>query len=159
VFAALRTTFALNRQLAERVMAEWGMHPSEAMCLRILAERNGVSQSDLAELLHLSRPRVTSILQDFEKSGIVERRTDEHDQRITRVFLTAEGRRLAQELGRVFAAVIGRTIGALSEADRRELIRLFGRLMTNIGEALQEVEHHTANIPRTNSDTTGGQTP
>ena len=43
-------------------------------------------------MLHLSRPSVTAMLQALEKSGAIERRSDERDQRLTRVYLTDEGR-------------------------------------------------------------------
>lgn len=124
VFLAFRRAFVLQRRLVSKAFADRGMHPSEAMCLRVLADRNGVSQRDLADFLHLSRPRVTAILQALERSGAVERQSDNEDQRLTRVFLTEHGRVMSGELHGVFASCLGTTIGALSERDRRELIRL-----------------------------------
>ena len=106
VFRALRRTFLLQRQLMEKALAAKGSHPGEAMCVRLLDEHEGMSQRDLADILHLSRPRVTAILQRLEKAGAVARRADEHDQRLTRVALTAEGRRLAEELRAVFVTCI-----------------------------------------------------
>jgi MarR family transcriptional regulator, organic hydroperoxide resistance regulator len=136
VFRALRRTFLLQRQLMEKALAAKGSHPGEAMCVRLLDEHEGMSQRDLADTLHLSRPRVTAILQRLEKRGAVVRRADERDQRLTRVALTAEGRRLAEGLRTVFVACITRTIGGLSEDDRRELERLLGSLAENTARAL-----------------------
>lgn len=139
VFAALRSMLSLHRELVSRSMTEKGVHPTEAFCLRMLAEHGGMSQSDLAENAHLSRPRVTAILQEFEKSGIVVRQTDEQDQRVTRVFLTGKGGELAQEVQAVFEESIGRTIGALSDEDRRQLLQLFGKLSEKMQQALNDM--------------------
>jgi DNA-binding MarR family transcriptional regulator len=136
VFRALRRTFLLQRQLMEKALAAKGSHPGEAMCVRLLDEHEGMSQRDLADVLHLSRPRVTAILQRLERAGAVARRVDEHDQRLTRVALTVEGRRLAEGLRAVFVTCITRTIGGLSEDERRELERLLGSLAENTTRAL-----------------------
>lgn len=124
VFLAFRRAFALQRRLVSKAFSERGIHPSEAMCLRVLVDRNGMSQRDLADILHLSRPRVTAILQALERSGAVVRQSDDEDQRFTRVFLTEHGRVLSGDLQGVFASCLGTTIGALSERDRSELARL-----------------------------------
>ena len=124
IFRAFKTAFQLHHKLMEKALAENDIHPAGAMCLRLLGERDGMSQKDLAEVLHLSRPRITGILQELERSGAVVRRPDEYDQRLTRVYLTEQGRGLAAKINRVFAASLSRTIGAMSEEDRRELERL-----------------------------------
>jgi len=107
------------------------------MCLRILADQDGTSQRDLADILHLSRPRVTGILQGMERAGAVVRRPDQQDQRLTRVYLTADGRSLAKEVQAVFTASLHQTIGAMSEEDRAELERLLCILAENTSRALK----------------------
>ncbi|NLT36352.1 MAG: MarR family transcriptional regulator [Gaiellales bacterium] len=140
VFLAFRRAFVLQRRLVSKAFAERGIHPSEAMCVRVLADRNGISQRDLADSLHLSRPRVTAILQALERSGAVARQPDYDDQRLTRVFLTQHGRVLSGELQGVFASCLGTTIGSLSEEDRRELIRLLEIMADSTKGSLHETE-------------------
>ena len=104
------------------------------MSLRLLATGEGMSQSDLADTLHLSRPRVTRILQGLEKAGAVRREVDPDDQRITRVFLTAEGRRQELENRAAFEEYINQTIGRLSDRDKLELTRLLDEVSGHIAE-------------------------
>jgi DNA-binding MarR family transcriptional regulator len=111
-----------------------GAHHGEFMSLRLLATSEGASQSDLAETLHLSRPRVTRILQGLEKAGVVTREVDPSDQRVTRVFLTAEGRRQERENRAAFEDYINETIGRLSDPDKLELARLLDELSGHIAE-------------------------
>lgn len=136
-FRALHRTFHLHRQLLDRALACKGSHPPEGMCLRVLTSRGGISQKDLADHVHLSRPRVTALLQELEAAGWVRRRVDEQDQRITRVFPTEAGQDRAKELEEVFISVFSETIGAMPDEDRRELTRLLTILADRAEQALR----------------------
>jgi DNA-binding MarR family transcriptional regulator len=140
VFQALLRTIHLQRQLMVKALAEKSSHPAQAFCLRLIAENDGISQRELADTLYLSRPRITSMLQAMEKDGLITRSADEADQRLTRVFLTDEGRRLDHELRSLSSMHVNETLGALSEADRRDLERLLGELAEHISRALDREE-------------------
>ncbi|HEY5432975.1 MAG TPA: MarR family transcriptional regulator [Coriobacteriia bacterium] len=140
VFSALRRATHLNRQLLGRMMAEHGDHPGAAGVLRALAERDGITQRDLAEVLHLSRPTVTTMLQRLEQNGLIERWDDEADQRLTRIRLTERGRSQSEMVKGSFVAYIDDTIGSMAEPDRRELARLLNILADNTAAALARPE-------------------
>jgi DNA-binding MarR family transcriptional regulator len=148
VFVAFRRTMHLNRQYLARVMAEKGGHPGAAAVLRVLSAHDGITQRDLAESLHLSRPTVTTMLQRMEISGLVERWDDEEDQRLTRIRLTPEGRARSDAFRSSFAAYVGATIGAMPETDRRELARLLDSLSENTEAALKRFETDAASAKR-----------
>lgn len=134
VFHALGRLFHLHRQAMQTRLSNPGAHHGELMSLRLLATGEGMSQRDLAETLHLSRPRVTRILQGLEKAGAVRREVDPDDQRITRVFLTAEGRRRELENHAAFAEYVNQTLGRLSDQDKLELTRLLDEVSGHIAE-------------------------
>jgi DNA-binding MarR family transcriptional regulator len=136
VFHAFKTAMMSERQLMLRLMADKGTHPAQAGCLRVLAANDGISQRDLAENLHVSRPTVTTMLQKMEKSGLIERRADAQDQRLTRIYMTDAGRRLHSSLGSAFRDLLEAGIGPMPDADRRELLRLLNDLEANISRAL-----------------------
>jgi MarR family transcriptional repressor of mepA len=119
-----------------RLMAEKGGHPGAAAVLRVLSAHEGISQRDLAVTLHVSRPTVTAMLQKMEQAGLVERWDDEADHRLTRIRLTPEGRARSEELRSSFSDFVDATIGAMPEADRRELARLLDLLSDNAEAAL-----------------------
>jgi DNA-binding MarR family transcriptional regulator len=131
-FQALGRVFHLHRQAMQRRLSNPETHHAELVSLRLLTTTDGMSQRELADTLHLSRPRVTGILQGLEKAGAVRREVDGSDQRVTRVFLTAEGRRQELEHRAVFEEYISKTVGALSDADKRELARLLDKLSGHI---------------------------
>ena len=136
VFRAFLNALRLHRQLMIATLAEHDSHPGQAICLRFLSANDGITQRDLADALHLARPTVSKMLQAMEKAGAIERRPDEHDQRLTRVCLTAAGHELETELRTVSAAYINKTMGTLPERDRRELGRLLEALNGSISAVI-----------------------
>jgi DNA-binding MarR family transcriptional regulator len=135
VFRAFLGTVKLHMHLMLQSLADSGSHPGQLMCLRVLTVNDGAAQRDLADMLHVARPTITKMLQGMEKSGLVERRADEVDQRLTRVYLTAAGRRAAKEMSVVAAEYVNATIATLPEDDRRELARLLEELGASITRA------------------------
>ena len=131
-FQALGRVFHLQRQAMQRRLSNPDTHHGELISLRLLAATEGMSQRELAETLHLSRPRITSILQGLEKAGAVRREPDPDDQRITRVYLTAEGRRQEMVNRAAFEEYVNKTIGSLSETDKLELARILDQVSARI---------------------------
>ncbi|OFW57211.1 MAG: hypothetical protein A2133_06810 [Actinobacteria bacterium RBG_16_64_13] len=138
VFHALGKVIHLNRLVMLQTIAQRGVQFPEAMTLSLLCRHDGVSQRELADILHLSRPRVSMILRNLETSGAILRRVDETDRRVARVFLTDEGRKREREQRVIMGQYVDRTIGALPEADRRELERLLGDLADRVVAVLRE---------------------
>lgn len=136
VLRAFQTAVRLHRRLMVKTLAARGTHPGQAMCMRVLAANDGATQRDLADALHLSRPTVSKMLQAMEKAGVVRRRADAADQRLTRVELTSAGRALEKDLRAAAAEHVNETIGKLPEADRRELERLLDELAASITRAI-----------------------
>lgn len=116
-----------HRQVFHNALAKQGINPAQAFCMKILAENDGCTQSDVADAMHLSRPSVTRLLQRMERGGLVERTIDTHDQRITRVHLTESGRSLLGCLRTGYAEYVAQTVELLSERDRRELAKILSR--------------------------------
>jgi MarR family transcriptional regulator, organic hydroperoxide resistance regulator len=126
-----------HRQLLGTLVGETGGHPAQAGCLRVLAGHDGISQRDLAQMLFLTPPSVTTMLQRMERSGIIERRQDADDQRLTRVHLTDAGRALE---GRVRDRMIGymnRMFDGMSQADLVEFERLLRLMADNTTKAAE----------------------
>ncbi len=137
-FHALGRMMHVNRLAMARMAAHHGAHHGELIALTLLSQREGLSQRDLGEIMHLSAPRVSMILDSLEKEGAVARRPDETDRRLTRVILTDAGRRREREHRYVLGDYVNRTIGALPEADREELERLLSRLADQTLEVLRD---------------------
>src|SRR5690606_33080780 len=71
---------------------EYGLYPGQPSLLFSLAKREGQSQKELAEELEIKPATLTVMLNRMEKNGLVRRAPDEQDQRVSRIYLTDEGR-------------------------------------------------------------------
>jgi DNA-binding MarR family transcriptional regulator len=140
VFRSFIRVMHLHRQLMMKAVQS-GSPLGHAGALRLVAANDGISQRDLAEKLHLSRPTVTGMLQAMEKAGAIERRTDDKDQRLTRVYLTAEGRALSDRLRTSLASFVNETIGGIPQPDRTRLGELLDQLGDNTERALTRAAH------------------
>ena len=67
---------------------------------------------------HVRPATITNALKRMEKAGLVERRRDTEDQRVSRVYLTDAGRDVRSEVERVWAELEERTFAGLDTKDR-----------------------------------------
>ena len=136
-FRAFIATGRLHARLISRLVdTDEGVHPGQFFCLRVVSEHDGISQRELADELHVAPPSVSRMLQNMERAGLVERRDDERDQRVTRVYVTERGRAFETKFRAVAAGYVKDTIGRLPETDRRELIRLLKAFGETIKSAI-----------------------
>ncbi len=57
----------------------------------------GISQQDLAHKLLVGRSNISMLLPQIEKRGLIERRPDNEDKRVLRLYLTDKGRDIARK--------------------------------------------------------------
>lgn len=131
-FTAFMRAMRIHGQTLFRALGEKGVYPGQARCLWMVYRREGISQRELADGLHVSRPTVTVMLQKMEKSGLITRHTDEDDQRLTRIRLTDEGRALHVRLEHAMDEFISNGIGRMPEDDQLEFERLLNALCDNL---------------------------
>jgi MarR family transcriptional regulator, transcriptional regulator for hemolysin len=63
-----------------------------------LRQQEGLSQVDLADVLELQPISLVRLLDRLVEHGLLERRHDPRDRRTNRLFLTASGRQLVDDL-------------------------------------------------------------
>ena len=69
-----------------------GLYRGQPSVLQALWEHEGLMHTELARHLQVQPATITRMLQRMEKAGFVERRPDQEDERISRVYLTEAGR-------------------------------------------------------------------
>ena len=79
-------------------MDQYGLHPGQVAVLQELQKKEGMSQRELADALHIKPPTVAVSIKRMEKSGFVERHADEKDQRMLRIYLTEYGKKVNSEI-------------------------------------------------------------
>jgi DNA-binding transcriptional ArsR family regulator len=78
----------VHRSHAEAALNGVGLYPGQEMLLFQLWKQEGITQSELVDFLCVDPSTVTKTLQRLEQAGLVERRQDAEDARISSVYLT-----------------------------------------------------------------------
>ena len=100
--------------------------------MRALAREDGCCQLDLVRKTHLKPPTVSVTLKRLEADGLVERRADPMDLRVTRVYLSPKGqehnRRVISRLHETDAELMQ----GFSEEEISQLLHFLERMRNNI---------------------------
>jgi DNA-binding MarR family transcriptional regulator len=91
-----------------------------------------MAHSELAEQLNVQPATITNMLQSMEKAGLVERRHDAEDQRVSRVYLTNAGRDIQDAVEEVWNELEEQTFAGLSSEECALLHRLLLRIRENL---------------------------
>lgn len=130
----------LQRKAFGQVFAEQGLHPAQGVCLKTISQNEGLSQRELADILRIERATASVMLQKMEKSGIIERKPDALDQRISRIFLTANGKRANQLTDDGCREFISGCIAGLDEYRLEELKSSLKTIESNTLEFISQHE-------------------
>ena len=96
--------------------------------LGVLSEREGLSQQDIAASLEVTKGNISGLIDRLEASGLVERRSLKGDRRTHALYMTTEGRRLANEGLAVQRAFVAQTLGKLHPTELAQLHALFAQI-------------------------------
>jgi len=94
----------------------------------------GLTQQDLARKLLVGRSNMSMLLPQMEKRGLIERRTDESDKRVLRLYLTEEGRAVTEQAIAIQMQVIDRSM----EISTPEECDMVGDLMNRMVASLKD---------------------
>ncbi|MFI5719268.1 MarR family winged helix-turn-helix transcriptional regulator [Nocardia sp. NPDC051750] len=133
VFARLGRLAIVAEREIEAVFLAHGLRRGEFDVLAALRRAGApfeLNPSGLAETLMLSRAGMTGRLDRLELAGYVRRIADTGDRRAVRVALTAAGQELVDTVVTDHTANETRMLSALTAAERRELDRIAGKLLT-----------------------------
>jgi DNA-binding MarR family transcriptional regulator len=109
-----------------------GIYPGQPPLLFILGKYDGISQKELAEKLSIKAATITVMLSRMEKAKLVERHTDSEDQRISRVYLTEEGRKMNVESREALKTIEEECFSNFTVEERVLLRRLFIQMRDNL---------------------------
>jgi MarR family transcriptional regulator for hemolysin len=96
--AQLVESSRLLRNYIEHRAKSRGTTRAQWIVLYRLRQQEGLSQVDLADVLELQPISLVRLLDRLVEHGLLERRHDPKDRRANRLFLTASGRQLVDDL-------------------------------------------------------------
>jgi len=123
-----------HRNRADAALNELGLHVGQEWILFELWREEGLTHSQLAEQMCLEPPTITKMLQRMEGTGLLERRQDNEDARVSRVYLTDRGRDLEKDVVNVWQQLENNTVRGLNETEQLLLRRLLIQVSDNLSQ-------------------------
>jgi DNA-binding MarR family transcriptional regulator len=133
---------------ASRLLGAYGQHTASAAglkvsmaglgVLRVLMARDGLKSSELAEQAWSAPGTVTSVVNTLVKDGFVERRPDEEDRRLVRLYITEQGRALISYYVPQAAARWNKAFDFVDEADQAVVRGFLVKLIEQLSQLLRE---------------------
>lgn len=98
----------------------------------------GMAQAELARLLGLGKVATGSMIDRLEATGLVARQADPLDRRINRIFVTAKGQAILEEMVEVGRHLNGLVLAGLSPAQLEVADQVLTTIKRNLRHALQD---------------------
>ena len=133
---------------ATRLLGAYGQHTVQAAglkismaglgVLRVLMGSDGLKATELAEQAWSAPGTVTSVVNTLVKGGFVERRPDETDRRVVRLYITDEGRALMSYYVPQAAARWRKAFDFVDEADEAVVRQFLIQVIDHLGQLTRE---------------------
>ena len=122
----------LRRAKIQTRLEAIGLHRGQQFILAALWEQEGLTHSELAELLIVTPATITNGLKRMEKAGLVERRPDPKDQRISRVYLTQVAWKVRERVEAIWHQFEADVLTGFSDEEKAILRELELRMKKNL---------------------------
>ncbi len=124
----LRLHYYRTHMLLDKI----GVYPGQPPLLFILNKHNGLSQKEIAKKLGIKPSTITVMLKRMESGNLVCRRQDSKDQRVSRVYITEEGRRLCEKSKELTIQLQDECFGNFTQEEKENLRRSFIQIRDNL---------------------------
>ncbi len=134
----LKEVSSALRVAMEDVLRPLGMSITHYSCLELLAQRPGLSNSELARGTFVTRQSMNVLLQTLERDGEVTRPAEAPVGKALPTRLTPRGRRNLTRASAAVRAVELRMLASLTEAEQSEASRALRAMARSLREAPAE---------------------
>lgn len=131
----LKEASSALRAAMEAVLRPLGMSVTHYSCLELLAQRPGLSNSELARGAFVTRQSMNVLLQTLERDGIVTRPAEAPVGKALPARLTPRGRRSLAEASAAVRSVELRMLSELGEDEREAASRVLRSMIRSLREA------------------------
>ena len=130
-----------NEELAETIRANpdqakltpYDMTIAQIFLMLCVSKEDGQSQNELAKLLQIKAPSLTSLLVQLEKKGLIERRPDPEDGRTKRIYLCPSGIQFMDEtIWPLFDQLEKMLLRGFAPDEKKMLLSFLTRLEHNV---------------------------
>ncbi|MBR0875513.1 MarR family transcriptional regulator [Bradyrhizobium tropiciagri] len=129
--------FRLIRVYADKEAARYGITRAQWAVLAKVERSEGMKQTELAELLEVQPITLTRLIDKLCDNGWIERRSDENDRRVNRLYLKKAARPLLGKLAGLRSELTATALEGISPADAHRLLTQLEQIKENVRNAIQ----------------------
>ncbi|MCC8983600.1 MarR family transcriptional regulator [Bradyrhizobium sp. 10BB] len=133
----LGEVFRLIRVYADKEAARYGITRAQWAVLSKVERQEGLKQTELAELLEVQPITLTRLIDKLCDNGWIERRSDENDRRVNRLYLKKAARPLLGKLAGLRSELTATALEGISPADAHRLLTQLESIKENVRNAIQ----------------------
>jgi DNA-binding MarR family transcriptional regulator len=128
----LKQASSALRSALEEVLRPLGMSVTHYSCLELLAQRPGLSNSELARGTFVTRQSMNVLLQALERDGYVTRPIEAPVGKVLPARLTPRGRRSLEKATVAVRSVEVRMLAGLTEAEHSAAFRILQSMIRSL---------------------------
>jgi MarR family transcriptional regulator, transcriptional regulator for hemolysin len=136
--------FRLTRLYADKQAARYGITRAQWAVLARVERIEGLKQTELAEQMEMQPITLTRLIDKLCDNGWIERRGDETDRRVNRLYLRKAARPLLAKLSGLRSEITTTALGGISPADANRLLTQMEAIKENLRNAIQNPTGETA---------------
>ncbi len=140
---ALFETQQLLRLYADKQARRFELTRAQWAVLAKLERTEGLKQAELADLMEIQPITLTRLIDKLCESDLIERRNDDTDRRVKRLYLTDAARPLMAKLAELRNEITESALTGLSQDEVRRLVAQLETVKDNLREAIQTSEQTT----------------
>jgi len=130
----------LVRAYADKEAARYGITRAQWAVLAKVERSEGMKQTELAEQMEMQPITLTRLIDKLCDSSWIERRGDENDRRVNRLYLKKAGRQLLGKLSGLRSELTATALDGISPADAQRLLSQMEAIRENVRNAIQNAE-------------------
>lgn len=128
----VREVWRLFARCLQPRIAREGVTIGMWFALRMLWDKDGVTQRELGERVGINGPTMVMALNSMERSGLVKRVQNRKDRRKINVYLTKRGRKLRAKLWPMASEVLSLALSGLSRKQVQSLTEMLAQIRSNL---------------------------
>ena len=129
----------LVRTYADKEAARFGMTRAQWAVLAKVERNEGLKQSELAEQMEMQPITLTRLIDKLAEAGLIERRGDDTDRRVNRLYLKKAARPLLAKLAVLRGELTDTALQGISPAEAERLMTHLEAIKENVRNALQSL--------------------
>lgn len=130
----------LVRAYADRQAARYGITRAQWAVLAKVERFEGLKQSELAEQMEMQPITLTRLIDRLCDNGWIERRGDDTDRRVNRLYLRKAARPLLAKLAGLKSELTATALEGISASDANRLLAQLETIKENVRNAIADAE-------------------